>query len=1022
MLLHLGRCDSMVKIRGYSVVLGKIEHVLLAALHGLDSCAVIADGEEGTEKRLVAFLVKVKPTPQGGGGGGGFSPPSSAGNDGGEGTTLAAWTVESGTGHCVAIQRAVRDRLAHYMVPTVFIEIDALPLHPVGKRNDGELKRLARAQRAASSSAEAIITTYSARGSRAGSDSAPSVVAQKPSSTLALRFLSVARGSDASEVLECLLLVWDGVLALPSGTASKDSVFVELGGHSLTAGRMVSAIGRTFQVKLPVSSLLQHDATPASQTTEICAAWAAAVVTTPTACGATLGAAFGPDTATAAARPSQLVATAASPPVTAAEKATIVAAVRAAGIYLFISLDGMTKYFTILNDNINYDYCAAMLPATFVARSGERLAMASSPRALTECSHILLTGATGYLGAHLLSEILQSCRDDVVVTCLVRSSRGLAAVVDNLAKYDLAPPRPRRVRAVVGDLSVPRFGLDESTWTTLACAVDGVVHSAAAVKLGGSFEELRGANVDGTREALAFALSLDAADSPFVYISTNGIFPLRSSSSASAAAASAPRVWSEACETTELVELLPATDGYGLSKWAAESLVRSAHDRCALPVVVVRLGNLGPSTVGLSDDFPERDGESTSPALGNALDFQSMLLAGVCRSGVAPTHDGAFLEMTPVNYAAAAVVRVAALAGCVSQGRIFHISSPSPAPTWSCALDWIDEEVEGGDGGETTALLERVSWDEFCSVVQDASAATSATPEEISLAVLVETLPGGASYLATQPILDCTAFDAAAGFVGLPPRPRLDRGTVARYVSANPRAKTARKLGDPRRQSRYLAPVGPLAGKVAIVTGASSGIGRGIALALADAGCAVVLAARRIAALEETQALIAARSPLVRTLCVRCDVTDLDSVNALVRTATRDLGAPVDILVNNAGVMYFTLMANVKMQEWRRTVEVNCIGTMQCIGAVLPDMLARGSGHIINITSDAGRKAFAGLAVYSGSKFFIEAMSQVRTRFFCLLGMSVTEYFTNIMLYNTWHACSVCFRRCDLRRLPQGCV
>jgi len=74
--------------------------------------------------------------------------------------------------------------------------------------------------------------------------------------------------------------------------------------------------------------------------------------------------------------------------------------------------------------------------------------------------------------------------------------------------------------------------------------------------------------------------------------------------------------------------------------------------------------------------------------------------------------------------------------------------------------------------------------------------------------------------------------------------------------------------------------------------------------------------------------------------------------------------------------MYFTLMSNAKMEQWQRTVDVNCTGTMNCIGAALPGMLARGAGHIVNITSDAGRKAFAGLAVYSGSKFFIEAMSQ----------------------------------------------
>jgi NADP-dependent 3-hydroxy acid dehydrogenase YdfG len=82
------------------------------------------------------------------------------------------------------------------------------------------------------------------------------------------------------------------------------------------------------------------------------------------------------------------------------------------------------------------------------------------------------------------------------------------------------------------------------------------------------------------------------------------------------------------------------------------------------------------------------------------------------------------------------------------------------------------------------------------------------------------------------------------------------------------------------------------------------------------------------------------------------------------------------MLVNCAGVMYYTMMKNVREEEWERTVEVNCKGALNCVGAVLPGMLERGSGHIVTISSDAGRKVFPGLAVYSASKFFVEALSQ----------------------------------------------
>ena len=104
-------------------------------------------------------------------------------------------------------------------------------------------------------------------------------------------------------------------------------------------------------------------------------------------------------------------------------------------------------------------------------------------------------------------------------------------------------------------------------------------------------------------------------------------------------------------------------------------------------------------------------------------------------------------------------------------------------------------------------------------------------------------------------------------------------------------------------------------------------------------------------------------------------MTKLSDVQALVQKTEDSLG-PVDILVNVAGVMYFTLMQNVNMDQWERTVDVNCKGTMYSIGAVLPKMLSRGKGHIVNITSDAGRKSFPGLGIYSGSKFFVEAVSQ----------------------------------------------
>jgi NADP-dependent 3-hydroxy acid dehydrogenase YdfG len=166
---------------------------------------------------------------------------------------------------------------------------------------------------------------------------------------------------------------------------------------------------------------------------------------------------------------------------------------------------------------------------------------------------------------------------------------------------------------------------------------------------------------------------------------------------------------------------------------------------------------------------------------------------------------------------------------------------------------------------------------------------------------------------------------------------------------------------------------GRLQGKVAVVTGASSGIGAAVARALNAEGAHVALAARREDVLLEVQAELATGDGQ-ESIVVPADVTDGEQVRALVGRS-EGLG-PVEMLVNCAGVMYYTLLKNVREEEWERTVEVNCKGALNCVGAVLPGMLERGRGHIVTISSDAGRNVFPGLSVYSASKFFVEALSQ----------------------------------------------
>jgi NADP-dependent 3-hydroxy acid dehydrogenase YdfG len=164
-----------------------------------------------------------------------------------------------------------------------------------------------------------------------------------------------------------------------------------------------------------------------------------------------------------------------------------------------------------------------------------------------------------------------------------------------------------------------------------------------------------------------------------------------------------------------------------------------------------------------------------------------------------------------------------------------------------------------------------------------------------------------------------------------------------------------------------------LQGKVAIVTGASSGIGEATALALAAEGTQVVIAARRGDRLEKLAQQITESGGKV--LAIVSDVSDEAQVRQLVDKAKTELGR-VDILVNNAGVMLLGPIDGANTEDWRRMVNINILGLMYATHAVLPLMKAQGGGHIVNISSVAGRTASANVAVYNATKWAVGAFSE----------------------------------------------
>jgi NADP-dependent 3-hydroxy acid dehydrogenase YdfG len=166
----------------------------------------------------------------------------------------------------------------------------------------------------------------------------------------------------------------------------------------------------------------------------------------------------------------------------------------------------------------------------------------------------------------------------------------------------------------------------------------------------------------------------------------------------------------------------------------------------------------------------------------------------------------------------------------------------------------------------------------------------------------------------------------------------------------------------------------PLAGKVALVTGAGRGIGREIAIAFAAEGAAVALAARSRADLAEVAGAI--REQNGRALAVPTDVTQDGAVEALVEQTLAELGR-LDILVTAAGTAAFGAVADSKPGDWEAMLTLNARAVMVCCRAVLPAMIRQRSGTILNITSIATKRALPGSAVYTATKLAVEGFSRV---------------------------------------------
>jgi thioester reductase-like protein len=261
---------------------------------------------------------------------------------------------------------------------------------------------------------------------------------------------------------------------------------------------------------------------------------------------------------------------------------------------------------------------------------------------------ILLTGSTGFFGAHLLSELLAATT--ARVWCLVRApgaAQAMARITESAARYELAGLPAHRVVPLPGDLASPRLGLSPGRFCELARSVDVIYHAGAAVNFIYPYEELRAANVTGTREVIR--LAAEARGIPVHYVSTTavlaglGVMGVR-----------------EVTEETPLAYADRLGVGYVETKFVAEELLRNAA-RAGLPVAVYRpLDIVGSLRTGVWNTAAE----------------MCALIRFVTDTGLAPDIDLP-LDFIPADVCAAAVRHISSVDGAV--GRTYHLASPEHA-------------------------------------------------------------------------------------------------------------------------------------------------------------------------------------------------------------------------------------------------------------------------------------------------------------------------------------------------------
>jgi NAD(P)-dependent dehydrogenase (short-subunit alcohol dehydrogenase family) len=538
-----------------------------------------------------------------------------------------------------------------------------------------------------------------------------------------------------------------------------------------------------------------------------------------------------------------------------------------------------------------------------------------------------VTGTTGFIGRNLVERLLQ--REGTIYALVRAGSRGRLEELRTGWGADGA-----RIVPVSGDLTQPGLAIAEEDLVAMRGEIDHFFHLAAIYDITADADAQYVANVEGTRHAVELAGALDAGC--FHHVS-------------SIAAAGLYRgVWTE--DMFDEAERLD-NNPYFRTKHEAERLVREDSPR---PWRVYRPGIVvGDSRTGAIDKID-----------GPYYFFKSLQRARKVLPSWLPTIgvEGGEINIVPVDFVAAAIDHIAHEPGL--DGRAFHLTDPNPRR----AGEVINVFAKAADAP-------RMSWRLDTDVTEPATGALRAALRLIpgskrAVAGLLGELGLPASvltYVDYPTRFDSTATQEALAGSGIEVPPLESYATrIWDFWERN--------LDPDLFKDRNLA--GAVRGKVVLITGASSGIGRATAIKVADAGATVLLVARSIEKLEETKEEITAAGGVAHIH--RCDLAEIEDVARMAEEVLTYHGH-VDILVNNAGrsIRRSVALSYDRFHDYERTIQLNYLGALRLILALLPAMRERRSGQIINISSIGVQTNPPRFSAYVASKAALDAFSRV---------------------------------------------